>query len=182
MPKVAGRFALVPADWAVLRLPPGALMVWIVLFDHRNKRGQAWPSVRRLAALTGLGLSTVKRGINWLHRHNYILKIRPWKDRNRVIYGINWHSEVVAERYARRLDEYQESRKAKFDPGMGSGMTPPRGHKRDTEAEYKKQIESPSGLTALPPAEPPGSAGRLELQPYRHPLAPDPEPDQEPEA
>ena len=64
---VDGAYAAIPL--AVLAAPPKTLpatakLVYIAILDHvRPGRREAWPSVARLAAMTGSSRSTVKAGV-----------------------------------------------------------------------------------------------------------------------
>lgn len=58
-------FVQVPVRWLV-ELTPDELAVAIAIASHADRRGDAWPSSRRLSQLTGLSRPTIRKAISRL--------------------------------------------------------------------------------------------------------------------
>ncbi len=54
-------------------LPSRAVTVYMYLFHRANKDGQCWPSKKRIAKDLSMSLSTVKRALQDLRGHGYLI-------------------------------------------------------------------------------------------------------------
>ena len=54
-------------------LPSRAVTVYMYLFHRANKDGQCWPSEKRIAKDLSMSLSTVKRALQDLRGHGYLI-------------------------------------------------------------------------------------------------------------
>ena len=69
----AGLFASVPLALLEANIPAGAKAVYIAALDHlRGASTYAWPSLGRLAALTGLRRRAVGKWLSYLERNGMI--------------------------------------------------------------------------------------------------------------
>ena len=66
-------------------VPSSEKLVLLVYADHANKQGIAWPGNRRIAEVTGLSLSTVKRAKKNLRQQGYLRSITGSSTRYKVV-------------------------------------------------------------------------------------------------
>lgn len=109
-------FVCVPMDWAIEPPPACALQVWAVLWDHRGKDGQCWPTQERIQSCTqktpgapasGLSIRGIRRGLRWLEGHRpggprgpALIKTLPGQARKASTYALLWTTNTPPERYA----------------------------------------------------------------------------------
>lgn len=109
-------FVCVPMDWAVEPPPSCALQVWAVLWDHRGKDGQCWPTQDRIQSCTqstpgtpasGLSIRGIRRGLRWLEGHRpgrprgpALIKTIAGQARKASTYALLWTTNTPPERYA----------------------------------------------------------------------------------
>ena len=55
------------------RVGSAALHIYVVLAQHADAKGQCWPSVRRIAELSGISERSVRRGLRKLQDHGLII-------------------------------------------------------------------------------------------------------------
>ncbi len=54
-------------------LPNRAIAVYMYLLHRANKDGQCWPSQKRISSDLSMSLSTVKRALQELREHGYLI-------------------------------------------------------------------------------------------------------------
>ena len=62
-------------------LPSRAVTVYMYLFHRANKDGQCWPSEKRIAKDLSMSLSTVKRALQDLRGHEYLITEQRYRSK-----------------------------------------------------------------------------------------------------
>jgi len=140
-PKDALKGRWVPVSVSFLATPelkPSEKVVWIALASHQFQEKQAvFPSLSRLAELTGLSRRTVKRAVVALRKHGFLkVKNRPGTT---SVYELRYGSKGKA-------NPEQDDNKDK----TGDKMTPPGGESTGGEKSQAKQADGNTGDKMTP--------------------------------
>lgn len=116
------------------RLRPTAVAVYVALASHADGSGRCWPAIARLAEISGLSRSTVKRALGELQAQGAVRIVErggPAKRKRSTTH--TFRVLVDAERTGGSADQTvgaerskAADRRATDDPAGGSAMTPPR--------------------------------------------------------
>lgn len=80
----SGKWFPLPVECFRANLSGSALLVYLYFLSCRRKNGSAWPSLRRIEAVTQLARNTICKAIRLLEEVGYVSKAKIWKGKHNL--------------------------------------------------------------------------------------------------